>query len=295
MTNYGCKGDGRSFPVIGRGHLLVADAGGEVVAGDDAVADGDDAVGVFGDVGLVGDDDDGVAVGVELVEEGHDLVAGLGVEVAGGLVGEDDGGAIDEGAGDGNTLLFAAGELIGAVIEAALDAEDVGEMVKELAVEGLRAVAAEVGDVVGDLDVAERGERGQQVEALEDEADAGATHFGAVGVGELGEVGAFDGDGSGAGSGEAAENVEEGRLAGAGGSDDGDELARVHGEADVAEGLYFELAGAIGFSDVLGEDDRCHYCNQFSAAGRGRGASAGPVVWAERPGVVGSELWSGSG
>ncbi len=42
-----------------------------MVAGDDAVADGDDAVGVFGDVGLVGDEDDGVAFGVELVEETH--------------------------------------------------------------------------------------------------------------------------------------------------------------------------------------------------------------------------------
>src|ERR1700692_2498038 len=74
--------------------LLAAavDAGGGMVAGDDAVADGDDAMGVLGDIGLVGDDDDGVAVGVKLVEESHDLVAGFGVEVSGGLVGEDDGG-----------------------------------------------------------------------------------------------------------------------------------------------------------------------------------------------------------
>jgi len=34
---------------------------GGVVAGDGAVVEGDDAVGVLGDVGLVGDDDDGVA------------------------------------------------------------------------------------------------------------------------------------------------------------------------------------------------------------------------------------------
>jgi hypothetical protein len=50
--------------------LLAAavDAGGGMVAGDDSVADGDDAMGVLGDIGLVGDDDDGVAVGVKLVE-----------------------------------------------------------------------------------------------------------------------------------------------------------------------------------------------------------------------------------
>ena len=48
---------------------------------------------VLGDVGLVGDQHDGVAPGVQCVEERHDLDAGLGVEVAGGLVGEDDGRA----------------------------------------------------------------------------------------------------------------------------------------------------------------------------------------------------------
>src|SRR5882724_10023302 len=90
-------------------------AGGGMVAGDDAVADGDDAMGILGDIGLVGDYDDGVAVGVELVEESHDLVAGLGVEVSGGLVGEDDGGAVDEGASDGDTLALASGELVGLV------------------------------------------------------------------------------------------------------------------------------------------------------------------------------------
>jgi hypothetical protein len=57
---------------------------------DDAVLDIDDAVGVLGDVVLVGDKDDGVAFGMQAVEEGHDLVAGLGVEVAGGLVGKND-------------------------------------------------------------------------------------------------------------------------------------------------------------------------------------------------------------
>ena len=71
----------------------LAEALGGFVGEDLAVADVDDAVGVLGDVGLVGDEDDGVALGVKSVKEGHDLDAGFGVEVAGGLVGEDDGGA----------------------------------------------------------------------------------------------------------------------------------------------------------------------------------------------------------
>lgn len=47
---------------------LNVEAFGAFVGGDFAVADVDDAVGVFGDVRLVRDDDDGVALGVQFVE-----------------------------------------------------------------------------------------------------------------------------------------------------------------------------------------------------------------------------------
>src|ERR1035438_1234193 len=89
---------------------------GGLVGVDLAVADMDDAMGIFGDVRLVGDQDNGVAVGVQSVKEGHDLQAGLGVQVAGGLVGEDDGGAVDQGTCDGDALPLAAGEFIGLVV-----------------------------------------------------------------------------------------------------------------------------------------------------------------------------------
>ena len=40
----------------------------------------------------------------------------MGVEIAGGFVGEDDFGVGDDGAGDGDALLLAAGELVGVVV-----------------------------------------------------------------------------------------------------------------------------------------------------------------------------------
>ena len=144
------------------------------------------------------------------------------------------------------------------MLEAAGYAEELGEVLEEGLVELALGGVAEVGDVVGDLDVAHGGEGGKQVEALEDEADAGAAHFGALGVGELGEVGALDGDGAGGSGGEATEDVEEGGLAGAGGAYDGDEFAWLDGEADVTEGGDFEFAGAVGLAEVLGDDDRLH-------------------------------------
>ena len=89
--------------------------------GDFAVAHVEDAVGDLGGLGVVGDHQDGlVQLAAGLAEHVQDGVGVFGVEVAGGLVGEDDGGAVDEGAGDGDALLLAAGELVGAVMEPAL-------------------------------------------------------------------------------------------------------------------------------------------------------------------------------
>ena len=53
----------------------------------------------------------------ELEEERHDRVAGGLVEVAGGLVGEDQAGAGGERPADGDALLLAAGELLGVARE----------------------------------------------------------------------------------------------------------------------------------------------------------------------------------
>jgi hypothetical protein len=46
---------------------------------DHAILDVDDAVGVLGDVLFMGDQDDGVALGLQAVEQRHDVGAGLRV------------------------------------------------------------------------------------------------------------------------------------------------------------------------------------------------------------------------
>ena len=48
----------------------------------------------------------------------HDLLARFGVQVAGRLVGHDDGRVVDQRAGDGHALLLPAGKLVGAVVHA---------------------------------------------------------------------------------------------------------------------------------------------------------------------------------
>ena len=59
---------------------------------------------------VVRGDDDGGAEAVHLLEELHQTL-GLGVvEVAGGFVGEEQAGTVDDGSGDGDALLLAAGQ-----------------------------------------------------------------------------------------------------------------------------------------------------------------------------------------
>ena len=74
---------------------------------------------------VVGDHDDGhVLLLVDLVEERHDLVAGLLVEVAGRLVGEQERRIVAERTRHGHALAFAAGKLCGTVAETVAETDD---------------------------------------------------------------------------------------------------------------------------------------------------------------------------
>src|SRR5712671_7549146 len=129
--------------------------------------DGDAGGEAFGEGSLVGDHDDGHAEGVlDFAEEEEDLLAGGGVEIAGGLIGEEDGGLIYESAGEGAALLLAAGEFAGAMVMAGAEAD---------AVEGLRdAMAAlgavDFGEAEREFDVFREGHAGEEIEGLEDHA-----------------------------------------------------------------------------------------------------------------------------
>ena len=81
------------------------------------VFDEEDAAGVAVDEAVVvGGDEYRGTFGRDAVQEGEDALAGLGVEVAGGLVGKDERGCIEHGAGDYYPLLLAAGQLVGHLV-----------------------------------------------------------------------------------------------------------------------------------------------------------------------------------
>ena len=99
-----------------RGTNQLAVAGGGFVREDLAVADMHNAMRKLRDISFVRHEHDGIALGVQMVEERHDLLAGLGVEIAGRLIGEDDRRMIDQGTGDGYALALAAKSSLGLCI-----------------------------------------------------------------------------------------------------------------------------------------------------------------------------------
>ena len=70
-----------------------------------------EAAAALGLVHVVGGDEEGDSLGGEEEEEIPEGAAGDGVDAGGGLVEEDDFGGVDDGAGEGEALLPAAGEL----------------------------------------------------------------------------------------------------------------------------------------------------------------------------------------
>ena len=223
---------------------------------DLTVAHVQDAVGDLGGFGIMSDHQNClVEFPAGFAQHSEDGVRVLCIEVAGRLICKDDGGAGNERPGDGDTLLLAAGKLVGPVVQTALDAQKVRQMVHQCGIERL----AIVGNLVSKADVGVRGNRWQKIETLKHEADVGAAKLGAFGVGKLGEFDVLDAEGSGGRGSEAPEHVKKCRFAGARGTDDSDEFARIYRERDFAESGNFKLAGAIGFAEVTGFDNGLHW------------------------------------
>ena len=192
----------------------------------------------------MGHHEDGGAFAVELGEEFHYLLAVLGVEVTGGLVGEDELGIGDDGAGDGHPLLLTSGELlweVGGTVGDVHALEDVAYHL--LALGGLDLHVDE-----GQLHVLEHVQLIDEVEALEYEADVAFAVLGALFLFQRAYFLAEELVLARGGVVEEAEDVEEGGLAAAGGAHDGYEFALLDVEGDVVEGYGFDFFGAEYFA-----------------------------------------------
>ncbi len=179
----------------------------------------------------------------------------LGVEVAGRLVGEDQLGLGDEGAGDRDALLLAARELAGAMARAMGDADLVHHLVDT-------ALALGGGDVVveqGQLDILAHRQLVDQVEALEDEADVGLAHVGELALREAGDLLSVEQVRTARRAVEHADHVEQGRFAAARRAHDRDELALGDVKVDRVERGRLDRVGAIDLREFAHLEHRASF------------------------------------
>src|SRR5436190_8567793 len=152
---------------------------------DPAIAQGDRLVRLAGELGIVRHQHHRRrAPAIDVDEQVDDLVAGAGIEVAGRLVGEQDRGLVGEGARDRHALLLASRELRRIVMAPRPEADLGQELI------GADARIGLPGDLERHAHVLPRGQRGQQVKELEDEADALAAEPRELVFRQRGDVGA---------------------------------------------------------------------------------------------------------
>ncbi len=187
-----------------------------------------------------------VPPGVDVAQELEHAAGGALVEVAGRLVGDQDGGIVHQRPRDRDPLLLPARELAG--IGPALGREaDLGEHPHHPGGDG---VAPGAGHLEGERDVLRGGAVLQQAEVLEHDAQA-AAQLGHLVRPELADVVAGDPHLARRGLLLGEQQLHDGGLAGAGVAGEKDELALGHPEGDVLQG-----EGAVGIRLVdVGEAD----------------------------------------
>jgi hypothetical protein len=207
----------------------------------------DDPVRVGGAARVVGHHHDRLPeLADRLAQEVQDVGRGVRVEVAGGLVGEDQIGLVDQRPGARHPLLLAAGELGRAVREPVRDAELPDQVAEPVAVDPGPGQVGGQGDVLG------RGQRRDQVEGLEDEADLVPAQPGEAGVIQPADVLAAHEGLPRRRAVEARHAVHERRLARARRAHHGGEPGPVDGHVDAIEGVHRRLAAAVGLVQVDG-------------------------------------------
>ena len=89
--------------------LLLVGHGENFLIGDLAVVQFDPAIGQAGDDGIMGDHHDGASLAMQFAQQAQDNLFVDRIQIAGGLVGQNDLGIVDQGARDADSLLLAAG------------------------------------------------------------------------------------------------------------------------------------------------------------------------------------------
>src|SRR5574343_2014165 len=211
-----------------------------------------------------GDDDrhpDAVKVGKD-VEHGS---AGFGIEIAGRLVGDQDGRPGDHGTGDRQPLLFAAGERD----RARLFAGEQANLVERRLGPADRLATRQAGDFQLQQHVFQGIAVEQQLLVLENQAEMPAHVRNGVAA-ERRQVLAIDHQATGSRPLDGRDQFDQRRLAGAGMAGDQHHLTGIDTEADILDGLE---AARIALGQITGFDHCSNIASTKSLATKGRRSS----------------------
>src|SRR5438034_7638999 len=238
------------------------------------------------------DEDHGVALlRGESPQQRHDLLAGRRIEISGRLVGEENMRLVCQRARNRDPLLLTAGELRREVLRPAGKTDRLQQLLHT----SLARLSGQPVRRERHLDVLRRGQRRDQVELLEDEADPLQPELGELAVTELRELASFEEHLPGRRAVEGAEQLQQGRFARAAWTDDDHEFAAVDLQGDVADSLHLRAAAADAAADLAqrvhrlpGEVGNSHVFSVHSmvrraSAGRSRAARRPPNAPATRP------------
>jgi len=169
-----------------------------------AVGHGEHAIGHFGEHGIVGDHDgEGAEFAIDTLDCFENEDAGFNIERAGGFIAEQDIGTLGDGTGDGDALLFAAGELSGEMVGSRSEADEF---------EGFIGAHGVPGYFRDQPDVFTGSQTGDEVVELKHEADDIAAVGGDAFFAGAADVPIAIVEGAGGGLVEATDEIEQGRL-----------------------------------------------------------------------------------
>ena len=164
---------------------------------------------------------------------------------------------IDQGAGDGDALLLAAGKPTGCVVSTVGEAHQRERFFRAFAL----VASANTGTTIKhrQLDVLERGGAGEQVEALKHEPDIPVPQVGEFITVQVADAHTIKQEPSAGRAIQTAERVHHRALSGTARPHDGDELAGLDRQRDPTYCVDFDLAADIGLAELFELDDRrCH-------------------------------------
>ena len=218
----------------------------------------------------MGDHDDGGPVRVQLGQQLQDAGPGGAVQVAGRLVGEDDGRPAHDGPGDRDALALAAGQLGWPVPEPVTEPDALQRVDRRAAALGGRdaPVQQAVRHVLHHPVVLE------QEELLEHESQAAGPPGGQLPVGQPGGVLAGHLDDPGGGPLQRPGDVQQRGLPRAGRPGDGDPLGGPQGQVHVVQRRHRRLP-RIGLGDVVKLEDG----HDEGTSTRIPARNPGPLTW----------------